>query len=72
MAKKNAKAPTVITLTLPESESDERHGTLLIQRVEPRPSTTPRKPKREPIPFPAPETARQIYEDVPARQLALF
>ncbi len=32
MAKKNAKAPTVITLTLPDSESDERHGTLLIQR----------------------------------------
>lgn len=32
MAKKNAKAPTVITLTLSDSESDERHGTLLIQR----------------------------------------
>lgn len=32
MAKKNAKAPTVITLTLPEGESDARHGTLLIQR----------------------------------------
>ena len=32
MAKKNAKAPTVITLTLPDSENDERHGTLLIQR----------------------------------------
>ena len=32
MAKKNAKAPTVITLTLPDSESDERHGTLLIAR----------------------------------------
>lgn len=32
MAKKNAKAPTVITLTLPDSETDERHGTLLIAR----------------------------------------
>lgn len=32
MAKKNAQAPTVITLTLPDSESDERHGTLLIAR----------------------------------------
>ena len=32
MAKKNAKAPTVITLTLPEGETDERHGTLLIAR----------------------------------------
>ena len=32
MARKNAKAPTVITLTLPDSESDERHGTLLIAR----------------------------------------
>ncbi len=32
MAKKNAKQPTIITLTLPDSESDERHGTLLIQR----------------------------------------
>lgn len=32
MAKKTAKAPTVITLTLPDSESDERHGTLLIAR----------------------------------------
>ncbi|NUQ06635.1 MAG: hypothetical protein HUU31_22310, partial [Anaerolineae bacterium] len=32
MAKKNAKAPTVITITLPDSDGDERHGTLLIQR----------------------------------------
>lgn len=32
MAKKNAKAPTIITLTLPDSETDERHGTLLIAR----------------------------------------
>ena len=43
-----------------------------VPRVEPRPSTTPRKPKREPFPFPATETARQIYEDAPAKQLALF
>lgn len=34
MAKKNVKTPTVIMLTLPDSESDERHGTLLIQRGE--------------------------------------
>lgn len=32
MTKKSAKQPTVITLTLPDSESDERHGTLLIAR----------------------------------------
>ena len=32
MAKKNIKPPTIITLTLPDSESDERHGTLLIAR----------------------------------------
>lgn len=32
MAKKTAKAPTVITLTLPDSETDERHGTMLIAR----------------------------------------
>lgn len=32
MAKKSAKQPTVITLTLPESEGDTRYGTLLIQR----------------------------------------
>ena len=32
MAKKNVKVPTVITLTLPEGESDERNGTLLIAR----------------------------------------
>lgn len=32
MAKKNAKQPTIITLTLPDGESDERRGTLLIQR----------------------------------------
>lgn len=32
MAKKNATPPTVITLTLPDSETDVRHGTLLIAR----------------------------------------
>jgi hypothetical protein len=32
MAKQNLKAPTVITLTLPEGESDDALATLLIQR----------------------------------------